>query len=267
MGAMLQGNVFANLYPRVANAYPEGDLMTTRKSDPSASEKDPIVIKKYANRRLYDTESSAYVTLDHLAQLVRDGTEFMVQDARSGEDITRSVLTQIILEQENRGASMLPMNFLRQMIRFYGDSMQSVLPAYLDMSMESFTKSQEKMREHLANGMSGLNPLAAMNPMNPMTSMSGAANLKNSAKMMEEQVRTNMGLFDEAFRAWSSAFQTPATLAAAAMNPATTSRPAKPAAPAEMDEEAEDVDHLRQELAAMKSELAELRKLKAAKKN
>lgn len=244
--------------------------MTTRKNDPSASEKDPVIIKKYANRRLYDTEASAYVTLEHLAQLVRDGTEFVVQDARSGEDITRSVLTQIILEQENRGASMLPMNFLRQMIRLYGDSMQSVLPAYLDMSMESFTKSQEKLREQLAAGMSGLNPLAAMNPMNPMTSMSGATNLKNSAKILEDQVRTNMSLFDDAFRAWTSAFQTPAALAAAAMNSGAASRPAKTAEPTEKQtdirEDPDDVDSLRQELSAMKSELAELRKLKATKK-
>ena len=103
---------------------------------------EPIIIKKYANRRLYDTSSSSYVTLEHLSTLVREGKDFVVQDAKTGEDLTRSVLTQIIFEQENKGGNALPLNFLRQVIRFYGDSVSQALPPYLDMAMNNFTKNQ-----------------------------------------------------------------------------------------------------------------------------
>ena len=95
---------------------------------------DPVIIKKYANRRLYNTQTSSYVTLDHLCEMVKEGTEFEVRDARTGEDITRSVLTQIIFEEEAKGQSLLPIKFLRQLIRFYGDSLQGFVPGYLDMS-------------------------------------------------------------------------------------------------------------------------------------
>lgn len=110
----------------------------------------PVVIKKYANRRLYNTETSCYVTLDHLSEMVKQGTEFEVHDARTGEDITRSVLTQIIFEEEAKGQNLLPIRFLRQLIRFYGDPMQSFVPGYLDLSMESFIKNQAEMRERIA---------------------------------------------------------------------------------------------------------------------
>jgi polyhydroxyalkanoate synthesis repressor PhaR len=109
----------------------------------------PVVIKKYANRRLYNTQTSSYVTLDHLAQMVKEGTEFEVHDARSGEDITRSVLTQIIVEQEQKGQNLLPISFLRQLIAFYGDSMQFLLPGYLEQAMVAFARNQEQMRESL----------------------------------------------------------------------------------------------------------------------
>jgi polyhydroxyalkanoate synthesis repressor PhaR len=109
-----------------------------------------IVIKKYANRRLYNTSKSSYVTLDHLAQMVRDGEDFVVNDAKSGEDITRSVLAQIIFEEEAKGQTMLPANFLRQLIRLYGDTLQGFVPGYLDASMETFARNQEKMREQLS---------------------------------------------------------------------------------------------------------------------
>ena len=99
-----------------------------------AQAEGPVVIKKYANRRLYNTQTSSYVTLDHLAQMVKDGTEFEVRDARTGEDITRSVLTQIIFEEEAKGQNLLPIKFLRQLIRFYGDSLQAFVPGYLDLS-------------------------------------------------------------------------------------------------------------------------------------
>ena len=107
----------------------------------------PVVIKKYANRRLYNTARSSYVTLDDLAAMVRAGEDFAVYDAKTGEDITRSVLTQIIFEEEQKGRNMLPPNFLRQLIRLYGDALQSVVPGYLEASMEAFSKNQEQMRE------------------------------------------------------------------------------------------------------------------------
>ncbi len=109
----------------------------------------PIGIKKYANRRLYNTATSSYVTLDHLAQMVRDGEEFVVNDAKTDKDITRSVLAQIIFEEEAKGQNMLPANFLRQLIRLYGDTLQGFVPGYLDASMDTFTKNQESMREQV----------------------------------------------------------------------------------------------------------------------
>lgn len=111
---------------------------------------EPIIIKKYANRRLYNTAKSSYVTLDHLAQMVREGQDFLVNDAKSGEDITRAVLAQIIFEEEAKdGPTMLPANFLRQLIRLYGDTLQGFVPGYLDASMETFSLNQEKMREQV----------------------------------------------------------------------------------------------------------------------
>lgn len=142
---------------------------------------DPVIIKKYANRRLYNTSKSSYVTLDHLAQMVRDGEEFVVRDAKSGDDITRSVLTQIIFEEEAKGASMLPTNFLRQIISLYGDSLQSVVPGYLEASMETFARNQEEMRAQVSR-MFGANQ--AMDNLEAMT-------------------RKNMELFGNAMRMFS----------------------------------------------------------------
>ena len=106
----------------------------------------PVVVKKYANRRLYNTESSSYITLDNLAQMIRAGRDFVVYDAKSGEDITRSVLTQIIVEEESKGRALLPTGFLRQLISFYGDSLQTLVPRYLEQSMSLFARQQEQMR-------------------------------------------------------------------------------------------------------------------------
>jgi polyhydroxyalkanoate synthesis repressor PhaR len=117
----------------------------------NASEGAPVTIKKYANRRLYNTATSSYVTLDHLAGMVKEGQEFLVYDAKTGEDITRSVLTQIIFEEEGKGQNLLPIRFLRQLIRFYGDSLQAVVPNYLEMSMESFSRNQEQYRKYLTD--------------------------------------------------------------------------------------------------------------------
>src|SRR3954470_17813162 len=116
-----------------------------------AKSTEPVTIKKYANRRLYNTGTSTYVTLEDLATMVKDGEDFVVYDAKTGEEITRSVLGQIIFEQENKeGQNLLPVTFLRQLIRFYGDSMQMVVPRFLEVSMDSLTRDQEKFRSHMA---------------------------------------------------------------------------------------------------------------------
>lgn len=112
----------------------------------SSSGDGVVIIKKYANRRLYNTDTSSYITLDHLAQMTREGREFKVLDAKSEEDITHNVLTQIIMEEEARGQTMLPVNFLRQLIAMYGDSMQAMVPGYLEASMDSFRRNQEQFR-------------------------------------------------------------------------------------------------------------------------
>ncbi len=115
----------------------------------------PVIIKKYANRRLYNTESSSYITLDHLAKLTREGREFKVLDAKTDEDITHSVLTQIIMDEEGKGETMLPANFLRQIISMYGDSMQSMVPQYLEASMDAFRTNQAKFHEALQGAFAG----------------------------------------------------------------------------------------------------------------
>src|SRR5579863_4155068 len=118
----------------------------------------PVVVKKYANRRLYDTRSSSYITLDNLAEMVRQGRDFVVYDAKTGEDITRGVLTQIIVEEESKGRAMLPTAFLRQVIGFYGDQMQNLVPRYLEQAMASFTHQQEQMRTAMQQTMGNLFP-------------------------------------------------------------------------------------------------------------
>jgi polyhydroxyalkanoate synthesis repressor PhaR len=142
-----------------------------------AKSNEPVTIKKYANRRLYNTGTSTYVTLEDLAAMVKGGEDFVVYDAKTQEDITRSVLTQIIFEQENKeGQNLLPITFLRQLIRFYGDSMQMLVPRYLEVSIDSLTREQEKFREQMAQafGVTAFGPL-------------------------EEQVRRNMEMFERAF--------------------------------------------------------------------
>src|ERR1700685_1301375 len=140
---------------------------------------DKVVIQKYANRRLYNKATSTYITLDDLAGMVREGVDFVVYDAKTGEDITRKVLTQIIFEEESTGQSLLPIQFLRQLIRFYGDQMQAFLPSYLELSLDSFIRQQERLRSQFAT----------MNP----AGMSG----------YEEQIRQNLALFDRAMKMFS----------------------------------------------------------------
>lgn len=130
----------------------------------------PITIKKYANRRLYNTATSSYVTLDHLCQMVKDNEDFVVYDAKTGEDITRSVLTQIIVEEEGKGGqNLLPIPFLRQLISFYGDSLGGLVPRYLEYSMQAFLRNEEQMRQYMQNALDGLfpfNPLDEINKQN-----------------------------------------------------------------------------------------------------
>lgn len=118
-----------------------------------------VIIKKYANRRLYNTSTSSYITLDHLAQMVKDNVDFQVIDAKTGADLTHAILTQIIMEEESAGEQMLPTNFLRQLISMYGNSMQAFLPGYLEASMEHFRENQAKMRKAIEESI-GANPLA-----------------------------------------------------------------------------------------------------------
>lgn len=146
-----------------------------------AQEAEQVVIKKYANRRLYNTATSAYVTLDNLAEMVRQGVDFVVYDAKTNEDITRSVLAQIIFEEESRGQSLLPIQFLRQLIGFYGDSMQAVLPSYLELSLDNFIRQQEQFRSQFARAFGA--PAA------------GSA--------LEEQVRENIAMFERAMKMFS----------------------------------------------------------------
>lgn len=187
-----------------------------------AEEKQPITIKKYANRRLYNTGTSTYVTLEDLAVMVKSGEDFVVFDAKTGEDITRSVLAQIIFEQENKeGQSLLPIAFLRQLIRFYGDSMQMMVPRFLEQSMSSLTSQQGKFREQItqAFGVGGFGTL-------------------------EEQVRRNMEMFEKTFAMFAPPF-------ARGGKPATPGD--KPAASA-----GGDMDELKQQLDEMQKKLDKL---------
>ncbi|QIQ86089.1 polyhydroxyalkanoate synthesis repressor PhaR [Erythrobacter sp.] len=126
---------------------------------------EAIIIKKYANRRLYNTSSSSYITLDDLARMVRENIEFQVLDAKTGDDITHSILTQIIMDEEANGGQMLPVSFLRELIGMYGNSMQAMMPSYLEASMENFRQNQAKIREAFEKGLTG-GPLAAIHETN-----------------------------------------------------------------------------------------------------
>jgi len=183
----------------------------------------PIVIKKYANRRLYNTAKSSYVTLDHLAQMVRDGQDFVVNDAKSGEDITRGVLAQIIFEEEAKGQNLLPANFLRSLIRLYGDTLQGFVPGYLDASMDTFAKNQERMREQVQRAFEA-NPALAN---------------------FEALARSNMEWFEQAMRMFA---------------PFTAGMAGKMGNPAGQKSGKKDVelDELKAQLAEMQAQLAKL---------
>jgi polyhydroxyalkanoate synthesis repressor PhaR len=154
-------------------------MASTQETGGPAGER--VVIKKYANRRLYNTASSSYVTLEHLAEMVKQGVDFVVYDAKTNEDITRTVLTQIIFEEESQGQSLLPIQFLRQLIGFYGNSMQAFLPSYLELSLASFTQQQEQLRKQFSS-------------FGQTTPGVGA---------FDEQIRQNLVLFDRAMKMFS----------------------------------------------------------------
>ncbi|CAK0762972.1 Polyhydroxyalkanoate synthesis repressor PhaR [Azospirillaceae bacterium] len=140
-----------------------------------------VTIKKYANRRLYNTATSSYVTLDHLCRMVKDGVNFVVYDAKTSEDITRSVLTQIIVEEESKGQNLLPISFLRQLIGLYGHNMQWMVPGYLEYSMQVFARNQEKMRDYFQSTLGGIFPFGSF----------------------EEMSKQNLALFERAMRMFS----------------------------------------------------------------
>lgn len=182
---------------------------------------ETVIIKKYANRRLYDTSASRYVTLDHLRELVKQGQEFKVVDAKSGDDLTRGVLAQIIFEEESKGETLLPVEFLRQLISFYGDSMQTMVPGYLRLSMDNFARQQAELRDKMTNALGS--PAASM-------------------ALLEEQTRRNMAMFEQAMKMF-----TPGVSGSAAGRDDAPSRLSRA-----------DVDALRDELEAMRKRLDRL---------
>ena len=177
------------------------------------AEAGQIVIKKYANRRLYNTGSSSYVTLEHLAEMVKQGVDFVVYDARTNDDITRQVLTQIIFEAENSGQNMLPIQFLRQLIKLYGHQVQAFVPGYLEMSLDAFAKQQDTLRDRVGGAVgSGF----------AKPSFPGG----DGYRLFEEQVRQNMLLFDRAMKIF-----TPFSYTRPEEAPARAAAPAAPATP------------------------------------
>lgn len=154
-------------------------------SDKQDQKSEPVVIKKYANRRLYNTETSSYVTLENLSQMVKDGRDFVVKDAKTGDDITRSVLAQIIFEEESKGQTLLPVNFLRQLISFYGQGMESLVPGYLEATLEMFSRNQERYRDYMEQ------QLKAAKAFTPGAAFAGP---------FEEMARQNMAAFERATR-------------------------------------------------------------------
>ncbi len=191
-----------------------------------------VVVKKYANRRLYNTESSSYITLDTLAEMVREGRDFVVYDAKSGDDITRSVLTQIIVEEESKGRALLPTAFLRQLIGFYGDSLQSFVPRYLEQAMANFARQQEQVRRTMQQTVQqGMVPM----PFMPFP--------------IEEVGRQNMAMMERAMSLFSPFYREPDA-------PANATAPTHPAEPATVPAQDSEVAALRAEIEALRDQLA-----------
>lgn len=191
-------------------------------ADKKSGAGDNVVIKKYANRRLYNTATSAYVTLEDLARMVREGTQFVVYDAKTNEDLTRQILTQIIFEEESRGEALLPVQFLRQLIGFYGGQMQGVLPSYLEMSLDNFTRQQEQIRGQFSKAFGGA----------------------PGAGLMDEAVKRNMAMFAEAMKMWPGFGAVPRPTAAQP----TEEQPSAPPAADPLDEMRRQMDEMRTQL-------------------
>lgn len=196
------------------------------KKDPENGE--PVIIKKYANRRLYNTQSSSYVTLDDLAGMVRAKQDFVVRDAKSGKDITHSVLTQIIFEEESKGETLLPVNFLRQLISFYGDGLQQVVPDYLESSMSAFTQNQDQFRSFITDNFT------------PDSAFSF-----KSFKPFEDMTRQNMAAFQQAMQMFTP-------------SPATKEEPGKK--PDTSAESSDQLSELQEQLKVMQSQINDMQK-------
>ena len=209
---------------------------TSANQSKSEQPRNATVIKKYANRRLYNTATSTYVTLEDLARMVKDGSDFIVYDAKSGEDITRTVLTQIIFEEENKGDNnLLPINFLRQLIRFYGDSMQGIVPGYLEFSLGNLMKEQDKVRKQMMDSFGG-----------------------DTFKTMEDAAKRNMQLFQDSLKMFTPFGAAMPGMGTGFQNPFTPpSRPAeKPAASSGPSKD--ELQSLKDQLAAMQQKIDQL---------
>jgi polyhydroxyalkanoate synthesis repressor PhaR len=210
------------------------------KEAPQPSTAKPVVVKKYANRRLYNTESSSYITLENLAEMVRKGREFVVYDAKTNEDITRSVLTQIIVEEESKGTALLPTSFLRQLIGCYGEEMQSLVPRYLEQAMSAFARQQEQMQDAMRKTMGNLVPPSLAD------SLPGGSAMQKS---LEEASRQNLAMMERAMSLFSPFHR-----------PAETSPAPAPAGQADLSRELAslraEVERLRSELAAARAQVA-----------
>ena len=202
--------------------------MAEKKKIHCAAEEGVAVVKKYANRRLYNTASSSYVTLDDLSKMVRDGDDFVVFDAKTGEDLTRSILTQIILEEDGKGRNLLPTSFLRQLIRFYDDSLRAFLPRYLEMSMENFSSNQDQIRHYIEGTFGRFFPI----------------------NQFEDMARQNIALFQQA----ATMFNPVAGGDGDEGKPPTDDR----AAPRDRDDAARQVQQLNAQIEALQVELAKL---------
>ncbi|WP_269515500.1 polyhydroxyalkanoate synthesis repressor PhaR [Brevundimonas subvibrioides] len=196
-----------------------------RKTKDTGKAGEAVVIKKYANRRLYNTSTSAYVTLEDLATMVREGTDFVVFDAKTNEELTRQILTQIIFEEESRGQALLPVQFLRQLIGFYGGQMEGVLPSYLEMSLESFSRQQEQFRDQMTRAF-GATPAGGL--------MGGS--------LMEAAVKQNMAMFENAMKMF------PAFAYGRPGGETPASAPAEPAAANPLDEMRRQMDEMRAQI-------------------
>jgi polyhydroxyalkanoate synthesis repressor PhaR len=200
---------------------------------------DIVVIKKYANRRLYNTSTSAYVTLEDLARMVREGVEFVVYDARTNEELTRQILTQIIFEEESRGEALLPVQFLRQLIGFYGNQMQGVLPGYLELSLENFARQQEQFRSQMTRAF-GSGP---------------------GANLMEEAVKQNMAMFERALKMFPGFGYAAAENAQEAAVPP----PPPPPSPAKAPSSEEALTEMRAQMEEMRAQIERLAHAKSGK--